>query len=217
MNEAHAWLALFPKFPESQVSVALEILLAAGIGLQKKKPTEREDDISRRLLLKIKQNVQFRQANLDVDFQFNVHDPRDLDDALRGIPDITFKLLNAPKPVPYFAIEAKRLRFRSPGGSFETGNSEYVSGHQGMRCFTEDRYAEGLNAGAMLGYVYDSDMDAAKEGINNLIQKHAKRLKCKEPHQLKASTLPSVRQCVDETIHTLDGRDFRIFHIFFAV
>lgn len=217
MSDAQAWQSLFPKFPESHISVALEILLAAGKGLQKKKPTEREDHVSLRLLLRIKQNAQFKQANLDVDSQFNVHDPNNEDPALKGIVDIAFKLLNAPKPVPYFAIEAKRLRFHSPSGKFNTGNSEYVSGDQGMRCFINERYAEGLNAGAMLGYVYDSDMDAAKEGINKLIQKHAQRLKCKEPHKLEASTLPRVQNAVDETIHQLDGRDFRLFHIFFAV
>jgi len=217
MSDAQAWQALFPKFPESQISVALEILLAAGKYLQKKKPTEREDDVSRRLLLQIKQNAQFRHANLDVDSQFNIHDPRNQDEALRGIPDITFKLLNALKPVPYFAVEAKRLRFMKPNGKFDTGNSEYVSGNQGMRCFTADRYAEGLNAGAMLGYVYDGDIDTAKAGIDALIRKHAQGLKCKEPHRIKASTLPSIQRCVDETIHKLDGRDFRIFHIFFSV
>jgi hypothetical protein len=130
---------------------------------------------------------------------------------------MTFKLLNAPKPVPYFAIEAKRLRFMQPGGKFDTGNGEYVTENQGMRCFTDERYVEGLNAGAMLGYVYDSNIDAAKKGINGLMLKHSKRLKCKEPHQLTASTLFNDKECIDETIHTLDGRDFRLFHIFFAV
>jgi hypothetical protein len=217
MSDTQSWQALFPKFPESQISIALEILLTAGKELRKTKATEREDDISRRLLLRIKQNAQFRNANLDIESQFNVHDPRNIESKLRGIPDLTFKLLNAPKPVPYFAVEAKRLRFNSPDGSFNTGNSEYAHGGQGIRCFTDERYAEGLNAGSMLGYVYDGEIDSAKQGITQLIEKHAKLLKCKKPHRLIASKLPSSGSGVDETIHALNGGDFRIFHIFLAV
>ena len=203
MSQKQSWQALFPKFPESQIAIALEITLAAGKDLRKESLLEHENDISKRLLLRIKQTAQFRSADLNIDSQFNVHDPQNTDPELRGIPDLTFKLLNAPKPVPYFAIDAKRLRFMQPSGKFETGNSEYVSGYQ--------------DAGAMLGYVYDGQIDAAKRRITELIGKHARLLKCKEPHTLVASKLPTAESGVDETIHALDGRDFRIFHVFLAV
>lgn len=214
MSDKQSWKILFS---ESHIAIALEVVLTAGKRLRKKNSSEHEDDISRRLLLRIKQNTLFRKADLDIDSQYNVHDPQNIDSELRGIPDLTFKLLNASKPVPYFAIEAKRLRFMLPSGTFVTGNSEYVYGDQGMRCFTEDRYAEGLNAGAMLGYVYDGEIASAKQSISKLIKKHAQVLKCKEPHLLIASDLPNSESDVDETVHTLDGRDFRIFHIFLAV
>ena len=126
MSQKQSWQALFPKFPESQIAIALEITLAAGKDLRKESLLEHENDISKRLLLRIKQTAQFRSADLNIDSQFNVHDPQNTDPELRGIPDLTFKLLNAPKPVPYFAIDAKRLRFMQPSGKFETGNSEYV-------------------------------------------------------------------------------------------
>jgi hypothetical protein len=217
MKEPDSWQALFPKFPETQISVALEILLATGKGLRKINASEREDKVTERLLLRIKQNPLFRSANLDIDPQYPVYDPQALDSELRGIPDLAFRLLYTPKPVPYFAVEAKRLRFIKPNGQFDTGNSEYVTGRQGMRCFTDERYAEGLNAGAMLGYVYDGDIDSATNGINLLIAKHALRLKCRNPHELVASNLPKPSSEIDETIHALKGRDFRIFHIFLEV
>ena len=135
MREMISWQALLPKFPETQISVALEILLAAGKGLRKTNASEREDKVTERLLLRIKQNPLFRTANLDIDPQYQVYDPQAIDAELRGIPDLAFRLLFAPKPVPYFAVEAKRLRFIKPNGQFDTGNSEYVTGKQGMRCF----------------------------------------------------------------------------------
>ena len=217
MSETQPWQSLFPKFPESHIAVALEVVVAAGKYLRKKHPSEREDDVSERLLLQIKQNAQFRNADLDIDPKLNVHDPQNLDSKLRGIPDLAFRLLNVPKPVPYLAIEAKRLRFIQTSGKFGTGNSEYVSGNQGMRCFTDERYAPGLDAGAMLGYVYDGKIESAKQGISKLIKKHAELLKCKKPYALVASKLPTADSGVDKTIHALDGRDFRIFHIFLAV
>ena len=212
MNEKQSWQALFPK---SQIAIALEIVLAAGKGLSKKNPSEHENKVSERLFQKINLNAQFRKSNLGIDFQSRVCDPKYLDPKSGGIVDFAFRL--SAKRDTYFAIEAKRLHFLKPSGKSVTGNSEYVYSDQGMLCFTEDRYAEGLNAGAMLGYVYDCKIDSAKQGISKLIKKHAQLLKCKKPHLLVTSDLPNPESGVDETIHALDGRDFRIFHIFLAV
>lgn len=217
MNDTAAWRAPFPKFPENQLALSLEILLAASAGLRKQHPNELEDRVTQRLRLRIRKETLFRKSHLELFSQFEVYDPYDEEEELRGRLDLSFHLANTQKPAPYFAIEAKRLRFLSPCGSFSTGNSEYVTHHQGMRCFIEDRYAEGLDSGAMLGSVYDGAIDSAKDGISQLIEKHAKLLKCKQPHRLIASKLPSSGSGVDETIHTLNGRDFRIFHIFLAV
>lgn len=217
MKDPHAWQAHFPTFSSVRVAQALEILLESAAGLKKEHDSEHEDLVTQRLRLRIRKNPRFRIADFDLLSQFEVYDPRDRESDLRGILDLSFHLLNVLKPVPYFAIEAKRLRYRSASGDFKTGNSEYVTEKQGMRCFTDDRYAEGYDAGAMLGYVYDGDIDSAKNGINLLIAKHAQRLKCRKPHQLAASHLPKPSSGIDETIHALKGRDFRLFHIFLSV
>lgn len=214
MKQTDSWPNLFP---ESQISIALEILLEAGEGLRKRSALEHENKVTERLFLRISRNPLYLNSNLFIDEQCRVYDLEDADDPLRGIPDLVFRTPGLRKPFPYLAIDAKRLRFKQPNGQFQTGNSEYVSEYQGMRCFTEDRYARGLDTGAMLGYVYDGNIAKSKEGISHLIGKHAKLLKCLEPTELIPSNLPHPDSGVGETVHSLEGRQFRIFHIFFSV
>lgn len=217
MSDSGAWQALFPTFPDAQIRVALEILLDAGKGLQKRDAGEREDPLTERLHLQIRRNPRYRSENLLVQCHCSVFDANAEASARRGILDLRFSLQNAPKADPYFAVEAKRLRYTRPGGKRETGNRDYVIGRQGMRCFTEKRYAESLNAVAMLGYVFDGDIPAARNGISRLIGKHAVTLKCRTPAQLSSSELPLPEQNLAETRHDLDGSEFRIYHVFLSV
>jgi hypothetical protein len=217
VSDKHVWQTLFPKFPKSQVTEALKILQASVFGLKKAHRSEREDDVTRRLRLRIRQNSLFKESNLELLCQYEVYDPQDRDPELRGRLDLSFHLLNAPKPVPYFAVEAKRLRYHTPKGMFKTGNSEYVTGNQGMRCFTEDRYAEGLDGGAMLGYVYDADVSAAEEAIVALITENKVTLKCEQNEVFESSSKQTEIAGLKQTIHQLEGRAFNLFHILVAV
>ncbi|HBR95109.1 MAG TPA: hypothetical protein DEA90_13190 [Opitutae bacterium] len=208
----NSWRSLFP---EPEIKVALRILYAECVNLSKKSPTEREDDVTDRLVAKIQRNSVYRASNLDLKPQDSIYDRSGAKVGRLGIIDMSFYLLNTPKPVPYFAVEAKRLRFQLPSGKMDTGNSEYVSGDQGMRCFTDMRYSVGLQAGAMLGYVYDGNLSASKSGISALIVKHATSLKLKTPSALQPSGMAGGG--ADETMHLIDGSLFRMFHMFVAV
>lgn len=210
----NSWRSLFP---ESEIKVALKILLAECVNLSKKSPTEREDDVTDRLVAKVQRNSIYRASNLDLKPQDSIYDRTGAEVGRLGIIDMSFYLLNTPKPVPYFAIEAKRLRFQSPSGKMDTGNSEYVSGNQGMRCFTDKRYSVGLQSGAMLGYVYDGNLSASKSGVSALIVKHSTSLKLEPPYALQPSGIIDGGAGVDETMHLIDGSFFRMFHIFVAV
>lgn len=214
MKPKYPWTEVFG---EPHISTALEILLEAAEGLRKKSTLEHENKVTERLFLRINRSALYLDSNLFIDEQCRVYDFEDMDEPLRGIPDLIFRIPGLRKPFPYFAIDAKRLRFKQPNGKLQTGNSEYVSEYQGMRCFTEDRYAKGLNAGAMLGFVYDGNIAKSKEGISHLIGKHAELLKCHNPPKLIPSNLPQPDSGVEETVHALEERLFRIFHIFLSV
>lgn len=210
---AASWRSLFP---EAEIKVALEVLNNECATLSKLNATEREDDVTDRLVARIQRNIGYRLSNLDLKPQDSIYDRSGKRVGKLGIIDMSFYLVGAPKPIPYFAVEAKRLRFQLPSGKMDTGNSEYVSGKQGMRCFTDGRYAVGLQSGAMLGYVYDGNIETSRSGISDLIVKHAKKLKSLPPHEPQPSGILSCSD-VEETMHDIDGVTFRLFHLLVAV
>ncbi len=78
------------------------------------------------------------------------------------------------------------------------------------------QYAPFMQAGAMLGYIYDGNIKNAHSDIDRQILKHERELKLKEPKKLTPSALIS-HQCIDETKHDLENRPFTVYHIFLAV
>jgi len=82
--------------------------------------------------------------------------------------------------------------------------------------FITGQYAPFMQAGAMLGYVYDGKKEKARADVDGQVQKKAKKLKLKEPNKLSLSTLIP-HQSIDETKHDLENRLFTVYHIFLAV
>jgi hypothetical protein len=73
-----------------------------------------------------------------------------------------------------------------------------------------------MKTGAMLGYVYDRDIDKAHSGVAGYIKSRGKELKITSPKQLtRASILPD--KAIYETRHRLKKSSFLIYHIFLAV
>jgi len=128
-------------------------------------------------------------------------------------------------PWPCFAIEAKRLHVTFPKGGWKSLVSEYVTGdtgkpaeeEQGMMCFVTGRYSGGLQAGAMLGYVYDGKLDRAQSGIHNAIAEYAAKLKLSQEQQIRVSELIPDENRITESIHVLPNGNFTIYHLLLAV
>ena len=93
MKDRQAWQALFPKFPPDRAAKALEILIESAAGLHKKHRSEREDLLTQRLRLRIRQNPSYKRSDLELHCQLEVYDPRDRDPELRGRLDLSFHLL----------------------------------------------------------------------------------------------------------------------------
>ncbi len=180
---------------------------------EKKTANDLEDWISRRLYWRLIRIYPFRDGPLDIRLQPEIVSV----DSDENVPvgKIDFVVSCGLGAEIYFAIEAKRLRVRSTtSGKMDAGNDDYVN--DGMIRFVSGQYAPFMKAGAMLGYVYDGDINKARSGIASYIKSRVKELKLTSLKQLtRASILPD--KPAYETRHGLKRRSFLIYHIFLAV
>lgn len=199
-------------FPQSDIPIILRSIFQAGKSLQKKTVHDREDWITRRLHRRLIRKSPFRDGPLDIRLQPEIVDPDCDEGAATGQIDLLVSCGLGHET--YFAIEAKRLRLRSPHGRLSAGNDQYVK--EGMMRFVSGQYAPLMESGAMLGYVYDGKIDKARSGIGRYIETKVKELKLKPPQRLTRSRiLPG--EPVDETQHGLKTRTFIIYHLFITV
>lgn len=200
-------------FPQQHIPVILRLLLQVGKNIRKKTATDLEDWITTRLHRRLIHEPSFRDGPLQIDPQTSiVNSEADLEvNTPEGRLDL--KVSCDLGYEVYFAIEAKRLRVSLPSRFF-SGGWEYVK--DGMMRFITGQYAPFMQAGAMLGYVYDGETEIARADINRHVQKMAKELKLKEPKRpVSSPILPN--QPIDETNHDLDRRSFTIFHLLLGV
>src|SRR6266487_7211588 len=116
--------------------------------------TEREDKLSNRLRWLVRRDEAFRQSGMVVDREVPVFDDNSSEEP---IGRIDFRFLSAQRHTDadwHFVIEAKRLHVTFKKAGWQSLVSEYVTGHQGMMCFIDRRYARDLTESAMLGYVF---------------------------------------------------------------
>ena len=208
-NEAGAFKRLFP---HKHIPFVFTAIFQAAANFHKETQFDKEDKITRRLHARLVKIAPFRDGPLSVQLQPEIPSPN-MDS---GLPAGRIDLL-----VPsqrgyqiYFAIEAKRLRYHHPNGDFKSGNNAYIK--DGMMRFVTAQYSPFVNAGSMLGYVFDGQTTKARNDISKLIQKKANELMINPPQGLKQSRILRDNQ-VDETSHDLEGRQFTLYHIFLAI
>jgi hypothetical protein len=200
-------------FPAGHIPIILLSIIQAGRTLQKKADQELEDRITLRLYKGLIRIREFRDGPLDIRLQTEIPNNASDTDTPAGRIDLLVSCGHGQEV--YFAIEAKKLRVRSPSGRMAfRGNSEYVT--KGMMRFVTGQYAPKMEAGAMLGYVFDGEIHKARSSIDQSIQNKALKLKLEPPGRLVQSTILS-KDPIDETRHDLLKRHFTIYHVFIAV
>ena len=200
-------------FPQQHIPVILLLLLKTGKKLHKQSETDREDWLTTRFHRQLIHEPVFRDGPLQIQLQPDIVNS-DVDPektTVEGRLDLQVSCFLGYEV--YFAIEAKRSRVSLPSGLF-LGSREYVE--EGMMRFVTGQYAPFMQAGAMLGYVYDGKIKNAHADIDRQVLKHERELKLKEPKKLLPSTLVP-HQCIDETKHDLGKRPFTVYHLFLAV
>ena len=203
-----------PLFPEPEIPRLLELVLDHAGTLRKIHNTEREDHVSDRLVKRIRLDRRMRACPFSILREFRVFND-ELDVAGHsGSIDICFICAGGDRT--YFAIEAKRLHVTFPSG-WQSLVSEYVTGDQGMMCFVTSKYSETQQAGAMLGYVFDGEIEKARNTLSTLIEQHAELLRVDGTEGLAASAIVSRQERVDETKHRFGQRNFTIYHLLVPV
>jgi hypothetical protein len=208
--------AFIPLFPSEQIPFIIDVVLNYSQSLHKKHATEKEDDLSDRLHKRIRRDPRIRTAPFSIHREYRVYDNDEDADESGYSGRIDFNFVCPGGDETYFAIEAKRLHVSFPSG-YKTLIDEYVSGDQGMMCFINRKYSSAQHAGAMLGYVFDGDINKARKGIKSATSKQSKKLKLLSPPGFKKSTVVKRTERVDETHHDLGRRKFHIYHILTAV
>jgi hypothetical protein len=201
-----------PLFPTEEIPRILDTVLLHAGTLQKTNETEREDVLSARLYKLLIKDKLFRSAPYIPVPEHQIFNDSDKE-GHSGSIEINF--ICPPGVETYFAIEAKRLHVTFSSG-WQSLISEYVIGDQGMMCFVSGRYSVSQQAAAMLGYVFDGDIDKARRGIDNSVRKNAGLLKLSPPHGLQRSPILPGRP-VEETCHQLASRPFIIYHLLVSV
>ena len=210
MSDASKWVQ--PLFPEEEIPVILLAVMRCLQTLRKTKPRELETSLNKRLKKSLWRDPVLRDRPVEVDRE-KVIDADDSDD--EGRLDISFTFsTERRKPWPYFAIEAKRLHVPFKG-RVHPQIPKYVTDRQGMMCFVDGRYSKGLTSAAMLGYVFDGDVEKARAAISSSIQLNQTKLKSVLPHGLAPCGYAIAG--VDESCHDFDGHAFTLYHILSAV
>lgn len=212
--EAMEWI---PLFPAEEIPFILAAVLRCSTTLRKKRVTEYENRISNRLRKLLIRDPDLRQRPIELEPEVPLYnDDTDEENAI-GRPDFRFLYsTQLHHPWPYFAIEAKRLHVRFPSG-WESCVHNYVTDRQGMMCFIEQRYGQGLASGGMLGYVFDGDIEKARISVAASIETNREKLKTAPPFNLVPSSVLPGDPRVSETIHALAHGNFVIYHLFVAV
>ncbi|MDR1281247.1 MAG: hypothetical protein LBK99_10555 [Opitutaceae bacterium] len=190
-------------------------------GLRKRAPCESENSLSDRLYHRIVRDRFYRDkvsAELYRELSLYRDDTPVEEDTEPPCPgpigrvDFIFKHgTGTQKPYPEFVIEAKRLHVTFPRAGRHSLVTEYVSGDQGMMCFISGRYAPTQRVGAMLGYVFDGKVAAARTEIAAAVAVNSAKLLLKQGTPLITTTLSDIQ--ADETWHALETREFRLFHL----
>jgi hypothetical protein len=187
-NDAAEWT---PLFPAEEIPFILAAVLRSGARLKKSHEIELENNLSDRLRDLLDQDPNFRERPVELFREIPLYDQRRARQKQLGRADLIFLYsTGARKPWPYLTIEAKRLHVKFLSG-WQSLVSEYVTGHQGMMCFIEERYSTGLANGGMLGYVFDGDVERAHNSVYKLIEVNREKLKCPEPLSFKQSSILS--------------------------
>jgi hypothetical protein len=115
---------------------------------------------------------------------------------------------------PYFVFESKRLNV-AYGGVLNSNTHEYV-GEGGMGCLLVGQYDTVPRYSAMLAYVMDGKVAAAKKSVEYQLGKKSEQLQLHGEAKIHSSTLMPKSDLHGETHHTAGALTQIMFHMFLS-
>lgn len=207
----------FNPFDDDYLVEILEATAVAWARMNQPVTSEIEDRITFRLAGRLANDPHFAELPYDIVPQYWL---LGLNGERLGRLDLRFKHRHSQRD--YFAFESKRLHVTYPGGSFSTEYPAYT-GDDGMMAFINEHYSQGFLAGGMLGYVMDGKTDGAWNGLEQRIEVQRTPLKLIASSRLIQSTLSKAiasgmaNARLGETVHDLNTRHLRLFHLLLPV
>lgn len=207
MPECHPAIQFVKLFPEEEIPRIIQNILDCCETLTRQAPHENENSLSRRLFKKLMRFPEYHIGPVVPHWESWIVNVSEEDVAITGRGDILFC---GGGVQTYFLVEAKRLFVTFPGGDKRSLLKEYIT--DGMMRFVTGQYASKMNAGAMLGYVFDKSLGDAKVALSAAVNEEKTKLKITHDGEWQESDI-AVNPPVDETRHSLDQGDFNIYHI----
>jgi hypothetical protein len=201
---------------DSMVPDILHLVVTTWATLPLPSPDEKEDDITNRLCIALRQNRTSRELMFYVQPQMVELEPLAGQDL--GRMDIAFLPTGhgfVPREDIYFCLECKRLNVVNDGET-RSYASEYVL--YGMMRFVMGQYAKSVRHGGMLGYVLDGDVPRAIRNVQENVRARHAELRMDTPGQLEPSAILDRDARARETRHrrSHEPTAFRIHHLFMA-
>ena len=205
----------FEFFPQELIPDGLQLVFDVWRKLPSSSKIGKEDKITGRLAAAMKREKKARKLGFLIQFQAIPLGP-DEPVAAR----IDFKFLAGFDEDFYFAFECKRLRI--PRASGLDHNTDSYVGAEGMKRFIIGKYAPTQHHGAMIGYVMDGDVTAAKLAVITLIQSRTTELALVNEAGWETSQFLPTAPDIHQTRHhrkpdTGSPKEFTLQHVFLAV
>jgi len=208
MSECHSAAGFVRLFPSEDIPSILQNLQTCGETLIRHKPSEIENDLTKRLYLQLCRYPEYRTGPIEPHWESQVVVLDDDEPGITGRVDIRFSCGRGIEA--YFPVEAKRLFVTYPKGGKASLLADYID--DGMMRFMSGQYGSKMTAGSMLGYVCDNTVSKAKSALIVAIGKDALKLRLTANGRWQQSII-NVTPPVDETRHEVESRGFTIYHI----
>ncbi len=197
-------------FPESQIPEIVQLVLGVWDTFPKTDREEHEVSITRRFRSALIQDKNLRREIPVTIWRESVEDDISSGRELGRI-DLRFISAYRAREDVYFAFECKRLNVNS-NGKFQSLAGKYIK--EGVMRFVVGQYASALNCGGMLAYVMDGNLSSARKAVDAAVRRKCSTLCIAPKTGLCRSALSKFGCQIDETAHTLDARNFTIYHLF---
>jgi hypothetical protein len=208
MAEGHSAAGFVRLFPSEDIPSILQNLQSCCKTLIRQKPSEIENDLTKRLYLQLCRYSEYRTGPIEPHWESQVVVLDDDEPGITGRVDIRFSCGRGIET--YFPVEAKRLFVTYPKGRNASLVADYID--DGMMRFVTGQYGSKMTVGAMLGYVCDNTVSKARSALIGAIDNYAEKLRLTAEGRWQESTI-EVTPPVDETRHELDSRGFTIYHM----